>query len=102
MADRLRTSHRARRAIKRGDDAVTCWVDSSSAMTFKLAFDERVMVVEKPRPPFVTELRGMLRGTHDVGEQHRRQGAINFTNRRRAGDELFDVIDEIVRVFREE
>ncbi|MGH2589771.1 MAG: hypothetical protein ACRDGW_03120, partial [Actinomycetota bacterium] len=58
------------------------------------------MLVEEPRPALVAQPGGGLGRADDVGEQQRGQDPVDRRDRRRAGEELLDLVEEVVGVAR--
>ena len=74
--DRLRTAHRAGRAVERGKEAVTGGVDLGSPVSTNHRADRRVVAFDKALPGVIAELCSSVRRANEVGEQHGRQDTI--------------------------
>ena len=53
---------------------------------------------EQVTPPAVSELGRPLRRADDVGEEHSREDTVGLRRRPRAGEELFNLVGNRVRV----
>src|SRR6476469_9046260 len=56
--------------LERGEKTIAGGIDFAAAEAFDLGADGLVVAVEQVAPSLVAELRGAVRGTDDVGEQH--------------------------------
>src|SRR5207244_8441323 len=70
LDESARAVDRAARAVKGGEKAVACGVDLLAVELPKPPTDERVMLLEKPKPRGVPELGRPLRRRDDVGKEH--------------------------------
>src|SRR5688572_12812460 len=76
------TADRARRAVKRCEEAIARGIDFATAMTFELHPNEGVMLLEQLAPPSVTDLCCTRGRVHDVCEQDRSEHAIDVADGR--------------------
>ncbi len=82
--DRLRAPDRTDGPVERGEEAVAGVGHLAATEPSQLTPDEGVVRVEELPPPAVAEGFSPLRRLDDVREQHRRQGAFDVAERRRA------------------
>ena len=68
--------HGARRAIEQREHPVAGGVDLAPAVSLDLDSGPRVQLTQQPTPCGVPETRRDFRGTDDVGEEHRPEGAL--------------------------
>src|SRR6266446_4491040 len=90
LADGQRTAHRACGTVEGREEAVARRVNLPAAEAAQLLAYGGVVPLEQIAPGAVAEPRGVLRGAHDVGEQHRGQHAVVVDHRARPGEELLD------------
>ena len=89
--------------IERREETVARRVHLSPAEALELRPHETVVSLDEVVPLAVAELDGLLRGADDVGEQHRREHAVDLRLLPRplvpdAVQELPDRLDDLVRV----
>src|SRR5438876_66557 len=90
LADGQRTAYRACGTVEGREEAVARRVNLPAAEAAQLLAYGGVVPLEQIAPGAVAEPGGMLRGAHDVGEQHRGQHAVVVDHRARPGEELLD------------
>ena len=78
VADRLRGTNGASRAVEGCEEPVTCGVDLLPVERRKFTPDQCVMAVEQFAPLPVAQCGRPLRCAHHVGEQHGREHAIEL------------------------
>src|SRR4029077_13095365 len=90
LAEGRRTPHRACGPVEGREEAVARRVNLPAAEAAQLLAYGGVVPLEQGAPGAVAEPGGVLRGAHDVGEQHRGQHAVVVDHRARPGEELLD------------
>src|SRR5439155_9429264 len=98
IADGAGAADRARRSVKRREEAVAYRLYFATAEPPELAADERVVVGEQVAPPLVAHLGGTGGRADDVREQDRGQDAVEFAGGPFAGDELLRPLQDGVGV----
>jgi len=76
VADRLCAPDPARGAVERGKEPIASRVDFRPAEPAKERSDGAVMTIDERAPAAVTQLSGLRRRPDDVGENHRREHAV--------------------------
>ena len=96
LANGERALDRSSRSVERRQEAVANCLHLGAAVAVELATHRRVVTVEQLAPGSVAELAGPLRGVDDVGEEHCRQHAIGGRALAHAGEELLDLVHDVV------
>src|SRR5262249_49318454 len=96
VADRARRADRPARTVKRREEPVACRVDLVAAKPHEHAPDRGMVLVEQLSPAPVAELRCAAGRVDDVREEQRRQHAVRVGNRADAGEELLDLVEQLV------
>ena len=78
LGDRTGAANPSRRPIKRGEEAVARRVELRASVTQQQPAHGRVVVLEQLAPARVAELHGLGRRADDVGEQDRREHAVDL------------------------
>ena len=79
--------------LERGEKTVAPGVDLTAPEAFDLGADVLIVAVEHVAPTSVAELRGAVRGTDDVGEQHGGEHSVGAGTASDTGQELFDLVE---------
>ena len=74
--DRLRTSHSSAGAVEGGEEAITHLSDLTAVEPRELRADDQVVTILHLAPSLVAHRGALARRIHDVGEQDRREEAI--------------------------
>ena len=98
VAHRGRAADRSAGRIEHGKETVARGVDLVPTETPEDAPHHGMVRVEQVAPSLVTDSRRDLGRTDYVGEQHGHYRAVRFDFRKRAGQELLDLVDEPIRV----
>jgi hypothetical protein len=67
----------ARWTIKRGEKSIAGRFDLMAAKACEIATDRGVMIIKEIAPALVAECGSLLGGADDIGEENRRQDAID-------------------------
>src|SRR5207253_7617752 len=73
----------------------------TTAVTIELPADELVVALDELAPPAVPELGGAAGRVDDVGEHDGRQHPVRLALRARTGEELHDLVENLVGVDKE-
>ena len=98
LADRRRTVDGPCGSVKGGQHSVTGHLDRPSSVLLEFAADDSVVLVEQVAPVSVAERRGALRGRDDIREEDGGQHTVGLALVALAGEELLDLINDLVRV----
>src|SRR6266542_5830674 len=84
----LRTADRSGWAVESGQQSVAGGHHLAAAEAFELLAGDRVVTLKQFLPGMIAERIGLLRRSHDVGEQHRGENTFRLRKRPYASQEL--------------
>src|SRR5262249_4753072 len=93
--DRGRAADRPRRAVEGGEEAVPHRLHLAAAVDGELPADGGVVALEQVAPAQVAEPGGGLGRADDVGEEDRRQRALDAVGAATADEEFLDLVQQL-------
>ena len=96
--DRARAPDCSRRPVEGGEETIAGSVDLDSSKALEVATDHLVVTLEQIAPAAVAKLTCSIRRTDDIGEQDRGEHSIRGDGLTDAGQELLDLVQDVVTV----